>query len=247
MHVWSSNTDKVFLYATHDCSKSGKDPCVIKKDRLGFRMTSWWVWESTDLVTWSMVNEVKPTQLSWENVNTTQECWATDAASFPNGTTYFYLSVGPKQIGVVVSSNPGGPFTDPLGKPLIPEGMVPTYSRDPGVLMDEDGSNYLIFGTFNYFMAKLNPDMITLSEAPRGVKINQEQHRDDKPFLHRIGGFYYLSWGCFYAMGTSPYGPFNYTGSIINTTSLANTSFASGGGTQDRHGSFFTFHGQTYL
>ena len=29
----------------------------------------------------------------------------------------------------------------------MPIGMVPTYSRDPGVLMDTDGSNYLIFGT----------------------------------------------------------------------------------------------------
>ena len=27
----------------------------------------------------------------------------------------------------------------------------------------------------------------------------------------------------------------------------ANTSFAAGGGTQDRHGSFFTLHGQSYF
>ena len=42
-------------------------------------------------------------------------------------------------------------------------------------------------------------------------------------------------------------GPFNYSGSIINVSALANTSFASGGGTKDRHGSFFTFKGQTYF
>ena len=30
-------------------------------------------------------------------------------------------------------------------------------------------------------------------------------------------------------------------------SALANTSFASGGGTKDRHGSFFTFKGQTYF
>jgi hypothetical protein len=175
------------------------------------------------------------------------ECWATDAASFPDGKTFFYLSVGPKQIGVVVGDTPTGPFTDPLGKALIPEGLVPTYSRDPGVLMDDDGSNYLIFGTFKYFIAKLAPDMISLAESLTNVKINHEQHSDDKPFLHKMNGIYYLSWGCWYAMGQSPTGPFNYTGGIINTTALENTTFTSGGGTKDRHGSFFTFRGQTYF
>ena len=70
-----------------------------------------------------------------------------------------------------------------------------TYSRDPGVLTDFDGSSYLIFGTFNYFIARLNVDMVTLAEPLRPVRINNQQHRDDKPFLHRIGEIYYLSWG----------------------------------------------------
>ena len=96
-------------------------------------------------------------------------------------------------------------------------------------------------------MAKLNPDMISLSEKPRSVKINQLQHKDDKAFLHKLNGIYYLSWGCWYAMGTSPYGPFNFTGSVIDLDALKNTSFASGGGTQDRHGSFFTLKNQTYF
>lgn len=58
---------------------------------------------------------------------------------------------------------------------------------------------------------------------------------------------YYLSWGCFYAVGSSPFGPFTYVGSFIDAEQLANTSFASGGGTEDRHGSFFEFHRQTYF
>jgi arabinoxylan arabinofuranohydrolase len=113
--------------------------------------------------------------------------------------------------------------------------------------MDSDGSNYLIFGTFNYFIAKLAGDMVHLMEQPQAIKINGLQHKDDKPFLHRRGRRYYLSWGCFYAVGSSPYGPFSYSGSVINTSALANTSFATGGGTQDCHGSFFSLHGQTYF
>jgi hypothetical protein len=134
-----------------------------------------------------------------------------------------------------------------LGKPLVAIGDYPTYSRDPGVLMDADGSNYLIFGTFNYFIAKLNEDMISFAEEGRAVKVVNLEHKDDKPFLHVHRGVYYLSWGCFYAVGDNPYGPFNYSGSIIDVDSLANTSFSNGGGTADRHGSFFTLHGQTYF
>jgi hypothetical protein len=214
MHVWASDPNKVVLYATHDCNKHGNaGPCVkTKRAGVGFYMTDWWVWSSVDLVNWKLETTVLPDTLSWDNAGNASECWATDAASFPNGTTYFYLSVGPKQVGVVSSTSPTGPFKDPLGKPLIPIGLSPTYSRDPGVLMDDDGSNYLIYGTFNYYMAKLNPDMISLSETPRPVRINHLQHKDDKAFLHKINGIYYLSWGCFYAIGSSPYGPFNYSG-----------------------------------
>jgi arabinoxylan arabinofuranohydrolase len=224
MHVFANDPNVVQLYSTHDCNKGRSGPCVREPIEEGhstvgaaapdFRMIDWWVWSSTNLVDWKLETKVLPQSIKWDDVNASQECWATDAASFPNGTTAFYLSVGPKQIGVVTGPTPNGPFSDPLGKPLIPIGMVPTYSRDPTVLMDDDGSAYLMFGTFNYFVAKLNPDLISLAEEPKGVKILQEQHRDDKPFLHKHGGRYYLSWGCWYAIGDSPYGPFNYSGAV---------------------------------
>ena len=79
------------------------------------------------LMVFNGVSKVLPAAISWENVNTSVECWATDAASFANGKTYFYLSVGPKQVGVVSGDSPTGPFKDPIGKPLVPIGMVKTY------------------------------------------------------------------------------------------------------------------------
>ena len=273
MHVWSYASNTVYLYATHDCSKSGHGNCTRaipslslsssnvtrtitsaagaagsgEEERLDFYMTDWWVWSSIDLVSWNLERKVFPTVFKWDVGGNISECWATDAASLPNGQTFFYLSVGPKQIGVLKGATPTGPFHDPLNKPLIPIGLVPTYSRDPGVLMDDDGSAYLIFGTFSYYMAKLKPDMITLAETLQPVKIIGEQHRDDKPFLHKMNGRYYLSWGCWYAIGATPYGPFNFSGGVINPKDLVNTSFASGGGTKDRHGSFFTFRNQSYF
>ena len=158
MHVFPYNPDVVQLYSTHDCNKGRSGPCVREPIEPGnsaigaaspnFRMIDWWVWSSSDLVNWKLETKVLPKSIKWDDVNASQECWATDAASFPNGTTAFYLSVGPKQIGVVTGPTPNGPFADPLGKPLIPIGMVPTYSRDPTVLMDDDGTAYLCFGTF---------------------------------------------------------------------------------------------------
>ena len=47
------------------------------------------------------------------------------------------------------------------------------------------------------------------------VVIRNQEHRDDKPFVHRANGLYYLSWGCFYAVSNSSvYGPYDYVGSF---------------------------------
>lgn len=90
-HVWESDTNKVVLYATHDCSPSGHGDCVAETAAGGdgnttvtatatatasgapaddlkgaqFRMTDWWVWSSTDLVNWKMETKVLPSTLSW--------------------------------------------------------------------------------------------------------------------------------------------------------------------------------------
>ena len=61
---------------------------------------------------------------------------------------YFANSAG--GIGVLTSDSPTGPFTDPLGHPLISRetencGNV-TWLFDPAVLVEEDGSAYLYFG-----------------------------------------------------------------------------------------------------
>jgi hypothetical protein len=250
VHVWGSKTDAaqqtVFMYATHDWSPSGGT-------NLGFRMDNWWVWSSADLVTWKMVDVLQPTD-TYIKKNFSQ-CWATDAA-YRNGSYFFYLSIGDSDIGVVRSSSPVGPWTDPLGKALIAHDMpdLPgnAGSRDPGILQDADGTSYIIFGTFQYYMARLNPDMITLAEKPRQVNVTDAfgpfgfGTLDDKAFLHAFNGTYYLSWGCFYGTSNSVYGPFKFQGSVIYDEFLA-PSFQGRYSQIDRHGSFFELHGQWYF
>ncbi len=245
----------VYLYSTHDASPDSTD----------FVMHDWRVWHTTDLVQWELVSTLRPEQTYFRKPSS--QCWATDAAR-RNGNYYLYFSMGPEDIGVVQGPTPAGPWHDPLGHALIPKGMLPTEARDPGILQEEDGTTYIVFGTMSYYIARLNSDMVSLAETPRLIQVNHPEGpygkgtTDDKPFLHRRGGKYYLSWGCYYAIGDSPYGPFDCKGSLIHADRLSPEFLdptnrtgphapAPEGRPQDwlgydRHGSFFELHGQWY-
>jgi beta-xylosidase len=128
--------DRVYIYATHDFSPANS----------WFVMKDWWVWSSEDLVNWRKEGVLKPEDTFIGRPF--NDCWATCAIE-RNGKYYWYFSAGPKEIGVVVSDSPAGPWRDPFGKPLIPQGLTPTEQRDPNVLMADDGNAYLVYGTFN--------------------------------------------------------------------------------------------------
>jgi beta-xylosidase len=68
-------------------------------------MKDWWTWMSSDLINWDLVSVVKPeVSVPWSTAGERDECWATDAA-FRNDKWYFYLSVGPGEVGVVVADD----------------------------------------------------------------------------------------------------------------------------------------------
>lgn len=230
--------EKVYLYATHDSAARSKT----------FIMNDWWIWSSSDLFNWKYEASLKPEDTYYQKA--TNQCWATDAIS-RNGKYYLYFSRGPKEIGVVESDSPTGPWKDPIGKPLIAENSTPTEARDPGILQLEDGTSYIVFGVWDFYIARLNPDMVSLAEEPRKITLDKKYgpygagKTDDKPFLHQRGNKFYLSWGCYYAMSDNPYGPYSYKGSIIikeRTDTLFQKRL-----TYDRHGSFFKLHGQWYF
>jgi len=238
------------MFATHDYSINNT----------GFDMRDWYVWNSIDLVRWSLASVVKPQETlhTWSGNRT--DCWATDGA-FRNNMYYFYLSVGGAQVAVVRAPSPMGPWEDPLGKPLLDAGMAPTTFRDPCVFEDPDsGDFFIIAGVFQYYIAKLNQDMISLAEPLRHVEVVAPygpcgyNTTDDKPFIHKQAGFYYLSWGCFYGMSKSVYGPYVTKGSVIDTA-LLDPSFRMNQTVTpwyrmedytDRHGSFLHHDGQWF-
>lgn len=240
---------KAYLSASHD--KSIENSTFIMED--------WWLWSSDDLVNWKLESVLKPedTYIGKPFAG----CWATDIA-YRNGKYYWYFSERNEQSGVVVSDSPKDPWTDPLNKPLLSSDMTPTHEYDMGIIEDEQGEFYIVFGVWDYYIARLNEDMISLAETPRRIIINnphgpynqdgknEEKPTDDKPFMHLHNGKYYLSWGCFYAMSDNIYGPFEYKGSIIDSSSFAkgyDTPTWPNGFLQGRHGSFFDWHNQSYF
>ena len=212
---------KFTMWATHDFSVNNT----------GFLMRDWWIWSSPDLVKWMKESIVVPTVMTWDKVD--NECWATDAA-WVNNTYFFYVSAGPGEVGVMSAPSLKGPWKDPLGKPLLSTAFgkslrPPATFRDPCVFQDPDTNDFFIIaGVFTYYVTKLSSDMISLAEAPRLVNFTTPTYgpcgagqTDDKPFLHKNGDIFYLSWGCFYATSKSVYGPYAMQGAAIDKAMIA--------------------------
>jgi len=239
-----------YVYATHDFSSNNTD----------FLMKDWFIWSSADLVAWTRASVLPPTNTSSTSPT---ECWATDAA-FRGGAYFWYLSFGLTAIGVVKAPTPIGPWVDPLGVPLVNASVAAslhTQMRDPCAFIDDDGTPYLVAGWLNYQIARLNEDMVSFAEPWRTIPVLNPtgpngNGTDDKPFLFKRSGVYYLSWGCFYATSTSVYGPYEYVGSVIDTAAIApafrmndtapgpwysHKDFAG------RHGSFWESTGQWFF
>jgi hypothetical protein len=130
-----------------------------------------------------------------------RQLWAPDVA-FKNGKYYLYFPLKDKQdifrIGVAISDKPEGPFK------AQPEPIKGSYSIDPAVFTDNDGSTYMYFGgiwggqlqrwdTGKYEangsktdrekdnepaiaprIAKLNANMLEFAEQPKEVQILDE-------------------------------------------------------------------------
>ena len=232
---------RAYLYATHDRAPENTQ----------FLMDDWWIWSTPDLINWTHECTVRPEETYHRAAY--DSCWAVDAIGY-NGRYYFYFSLGPTEIGVLEGDSPVGPWRDVLGKPLIAAGSTPTEARDPGLFVDDDGQAYIVFGTWDFYMARLNSDMVSLAETPRLLHVVNPEgpygkgKMDDKPYLHKRNGVYYLSWGCFYAMSDSVYGPYECWGSIIHEENVAPLlRYRHQVITADRHGSFFEWRGQWYF
>ncbi len=218
-------------------------------------MDGYHVFSTSDMVNWTNHGEVfNSSMLNKETWGPTPDnfMWAPGAARVKdeNGKWKYFLyyphnSVFVKQrwvTGVASAPTPIGPYTDhgPLKNDML--------TMDPMVFIDDDGQAY---GYSNgMIVAKLNSDMVSLAEkpkkivyAPDSIVKNDLLRFCEGIYMHKRNGIYYLSYSnfknpeyqAFYAMGKSPYGPFEWKGALAPAPD----------GAQDHH-SIIEFKGEWY-
>jgi beta-xylosidase len=131
-------------------------------------------------------------------------------------------------IGVAVSSSPGGPYRDYLGKPLIGEFQNGAQPIDQFAFRDSDGQVYLIYGGWRHCnIVKLKSDFTAIQPFPDGSVFKEitPQGYVEGPFMFIRNGKYYFMWSeggwtgpdysVAYAVASSPFGPFERKGKIL--------------------------------
>ena len=172
-HVFNG---KIYVYPSHDIESDTKeddegghfdmkDFHVLSMDKIGGKVTDNGVALDIKNIPWAG-----------------RQLWAPDAA-YKNGTYYLYFPVKDKQdvfrMGVATSKKPTGPFK-PEAKPI-----KGSYSIDPAVFKDTDGSYYLYFGGIwggqlqrwkdNVYQGKTdNPKKGETARLPRMAKLSAD-------------------------------------------------------------------------
>lgn len=134
-----------------------------------------------------------------------------------DGKTHFYLYFANSgaNVGVLTSTSPTGPWKDPVGGPLVHNGMKElkddpvSWCFDPGVCIDDNGVGWIAIGggepahpdengmrTGNCRLAKLGKDMVSIDSD--FVKVPTYFHFEANE-LNYIGGKYVLTYCSNYA------------------------------------------------
>ncbi len=197
---------RVYLYMTGDDPMYKAGGKVLDNDYSNIDKIC--VISSADLVNWTDHGTVyaagRNGQASWGN-----NSWAPAAAwKMIDGKPKFFLYFANNGNGIAVltSDSPTGPFTDPIGGPLIsrstPNCNDVTWLFDPAVLIDDDGSAYIYVGggipqdkaanPGTARVAMLGEDMISLATDP--VPIENVPYLFEDSGINRIGDKYYYSY-----------------------------------------------------
>lgn len=225
-----------YLYTTHD-----EDTTVNNF----YTMNDWRCYSSTDMQNWT--DHGSP--LSYNTFSWAQgDAWAGQVIN-RNGKFYFYGPMtrknagGARVIGVAVSDSPTGPFTDPLGKPLITNNGA--QDIDPTVFIDDNGQAYLYWGNGNLYYVKLNQDMISYSGGIVQVSPKPASFIEG-PWFYKRNNLYYMvyagmtggSENISYATSNSPTGPWTSKGTLMGSKN----SYTNHPGVIDYKGNSYLFY-----
>uniref|UniRef100_UPI0039E2452B family 43 glycosylhydrolase n=1 Tax=Dysgonomonas sp. TaxID=1891233 RepID=UPI0039E2452B len=203
--LYSQKTGKYYLYPTSD----GFD---------GWGGYYFKVFSSDNLKDWTdegVILDLKK-DVPWAGRN----AWAPCIIERKEGDSYkyYYYYTGAQKIGVAVSDNPTGRFTD-SGKPVVatrPKGITGGQEIDPDVFQDpKTGKYYLYWGNGYMAVAELSDDMLSIKEKTIKVMTPDNTFREGIYVFYRNGVYYFLwseddtrseNYRVRYAMSDSPTG-----------------------------------------
>lgn len=241
-HVYTADpaarvfNDRVYVIVTHDQDN---------QDGYG-GLIDYYLFSSDDMVNWQDHGIVwnSRTDSTWANL-----AYAPDFIE-RNGRYYLYFPDGAGSIGVAVASRPEGPYSDPLGRPLVsrstPNANV-EWLFDPGVFIDDDGQAYLYFGgggPGNARVIRLNSDMTSTSGSAITLDV---PNFFEALYMHKRDGTYYLSYSTDssaglaidYMTSRNPTAGFSHRGTLLANPWENNNN--------NNHQSIIEYQGQPYI
>lgn len=194
---------------------------------------------STDLINWTKHEHVLDTMnVKWAK----RAVWAPSIVE-KGGKYYLFFGANDIQndqqyggIGIAVADRPEGPFKDYLGKPLVDKFHNGAQPIDQFVFKDKDASYYLIYGGWKHCnIARLNNDFTGFLPFQDGTlykEITPKGYVEGSFMLLKDGKYYFMwseggwtgpDYSVAYAVSSSPFGPFQRVGKILQQDSTVAT------------------------
>lgn len=192
---------RLYVYGTSDHEQYEKVG-ANGENHYGF-IYSLEIFSTNDMVNWEYHGSINVKKIAPWIAN----AWAPSIVSRveDDGLTHFYMyfSNNGVGVGVITSTDPVGPWSDPLGKPLV-SFNTPGLKNcpnpfDPGALIDENGTGWLSLGGGNpgkyktdiAKIVKLGDDMISFDSDFVGI---ETPYFNEASELNYINGTYVYSY-----------------------------------------------------
>ena len=212
--------DTLWLFAGHDAAGN----------QTGYVMKDWLLYSTTDMKHWTAYpSPLHIDDFRWAD---SKQAYAGHVAKGKDGRYYWYVSTNWCGIGVAVADKITGPYRDALGKPLLTnkDCFASKHSWaciDPAILIDDDGTAYIIWGNRECYCAKLKDNMTETDGEIRRIDVPDFT---EAPWMHKHNGKYYLTYASgwpekiAYAVSDNIFGPYTPMGVISEIAGNSNTT-----------------------
>lgn len=212
--------DTLWLFAGHDAAGNQK----------GYVMKDWLLYSTTDMKHWTEhPSPLRIDDFKWAD---SKQAYAGHVAKGKDGRYYWYVSTNWCGIGVAVADGVKGPYKDALGHPLLTnkDCFASTHGWaciDPAILIDDDGTPYIIWGNKQCYYAKLKDNMIEIDGDVHQIDVPRFT---EAPWVHKHNGKYYLTYASewpekiAYAVADNIGGPYTPMGIISEIAGNSNTT-----------------------